>query len=42
MTFNIVGGGQVDRFKVVGRWTRTPNGDITVSFEDVKQQMCSA
>jgi hypothetical protein len=43
MTFKIVGGGQIIGQKWVGRWTRTPNGDITVSFEEVKQDwVCSA
>lgn len=43
LTLKIVGGGQIFGQKWVGRWTRTPNGDITVSFEEVKQDwVCSA
>lgn len=42
VTLKLIGGGQVNSFKGLGRWTRTPNGDITVSFEDVKLDSCSA
>jgi hypothetical protein len=44
LTVKIIGGGQiVVGQKWVGRWTRTPNGDITVSFEEVKQDwVCAA
>jgi hypothetical protein len=42
LTFKVVGGGQIFGLEWVARWTRTPNGDITVSFEDVKLDSCSA
>jgi hypothetical protein len=43
VTFKILGG-QFSTFKLVGHWTRTPNGDITVSFgeEVIKEWGCSA